>query len=84
LTRYEYEVLENQRILSLDITLKETLARWWDAHKETIKDWYQCKQLLRIRFDADQGSNKMQIYDGYGTPEEHLERCKTLWRMTPP
>jgi hypothetical protein len=43
LTRYEDEVLENQRLLALDIKLKETLSRWWGAHKDTIKDWYQCK-----------------------------------------
>jgi hypothetical protein len=43
LTNYEEEVLENQRLLALDIALKETPARWWGAHKETIQDWYQCK-----------------------------------------
>ena len=43
LTRYEDEVLENKRLLSLDIVLKETLVRWWGVHKETVKDWYQCK-----------------------------------------
>jgi hypothetical protein len=84
LTRYEDEVLENQRILVLDISLKETPTRWSGAHKETIKDWYQCKLLLRIRFNTEQGSNKMQRYDGHGTPKEHLERRRTLWRMTPP
>jgi hypothetical protein len=40
LTRYKDEVLENQRLLALDITLKITPARWWGAHKETVKDWY--------------------------------------------
>jgi hypothetical protein len=43
LTKYEEEVLENQRLLSLDIALKATPARWWGVHKETIQDWYQCK-----------------------------------------
>jgi hypothetical protein len=43
LTRYENEVLENQRLLALDIALKATPARWWGAHKETVKDQYQCK-----------------------------------------
>jgi hypothetical protein len=38
---------------------------------------------LRIRFGTEQGSNKMQRYDGQGTPVEHLEKCKTQWRMTP-
>jgi hypothetical protein len=60
LTRYEDEVLENQRLLALDIALKATPARWWGAHKETIKDWYQCKRLLRIRFGAEQRSNQQQ------------------------
>jgi hypothetical protein len=43
LIKYEEEVLENQRFLALDISLKATPARWWGAHKETIMDWYQCK-----------------------------------------
>jgi hypothetical protein len=51
--RYEDEVLENHRLLDLYTALKETLARWWGAHKEIVKDWYQCKQLLRIRFGAE-------------------------------
>jgi hypothetical protein len=40
LTRCEDEVSNSQRLLALDIALKATLARWWGAHKETIKDWY--------------------------------------------
>jgi hypothetical protein len=52
LAQYEDEVSENQRLLALDIALKATPARWWGTHKETITDWYQCKQLLRIRFNA--------------------------------
>jgi hypothetical protein len=67
-------VLENQRLLALDITLKATPARWWGAHKETIKDWYQCKLLLRIRFGVEQGSNQLHEYDGHGAPAEHLEK----------
>jgi hypothetical protein len=53
LIRYKDGVLENQRILSLDIAIKKTSARCWGAHKEAVKDWYQCKRLLRIRFDAE-------------------------------
>jgi hypothetical protein len=43
LTQYEDEVLENHRFISLDLALKDTPARWWGAHKETITYWYQCK-----------------------------------------
>jgi hypothetical protein len=28
--------------------------------------------------------SRMQRYDGHGTPAEHLEKSRTLWRMTPP
>ena len=36
-----------------------------------------------IRFGAEHGRNTMQKYDGRGTLVEHLEKCKTQWRMTP-
>jgi hypothetical protein len=54
LKNYEEEVLENQRLLALDIALKETPARWWGVHKETIQGWYQSKRLLHIRFGTKQ------------------------------
>jgi hypothetical protein len=50
LKNYEERVLENQRLLSLDIALRTTPARWWGMHKKTVQDWYQCKKLLCIRF----------------------------------
>jgi hypothetical protein len=84
LAQYEDEVLENQRLLALDIALKATPAIWWDTHKETITDWYQCKWLMCIRFNAEHKKNKKQKYDGQGAPAEHLEKCRTLWKMTPP
>jgi hypothetical protein len=59
LTQYKDEVLENQRLLVLYITLKETPARSWGAHKETIKDWYRCKRVLHIRFGTEQRSNQL-------------------------
>jgi hypothetical protein len=49
---YEDKLAYSQRLLALDIALKATLSRWWGTHKETIKDWYQCKWLLHIRFGA--------------------------------
>jgi hypothetical protein len=52
LTQYEDAVLENQRLLALDLAFKATPARWWGTHKETITDWYQCKRL-RIRFAVE-------------------------------
>jgi hypothetical protein len=54
------------------------------AHKETIIDWYQCKRLLHIRFNVEHKNNKKQRYGGQGAPAEHLEKCRVLWKMTPP
>jgi hypothetical protein len=53
LTQYKDEVLENQRLLALDLTLKATPARWWGTHKEIITNCYQCKQLLHITFSVE-------------------------------
>jgi hypothetical protein len=64
LTIYKMKCYKIRGSYLLDITLKETPARWWGAHKETVKDWYQCKRLLRIRFGTEQGSNQLQRYDG--------------------
>jgi hypothetical protein len=54
LTIYEDEVLEKQRLLALDLSLKDKPARWWGTHKKSITNGYQCKRLLRIRFGAEQ------------------------------
>jgi hypothetical protein len=84
LKRYEDEVLDSQILLSLDIALRDTSARWWGAHKQTIKYWYQCKRLLCIKFGAEQKRSVAQKYNGQETPTKHLEKCIALWRMIPP
>jgi hypothetical protein len=53
LAQYEDKLLENQRLLSLYKALKATPAIWWGAYKERITDWYQCKNLLCIRFGTE-------------------------------
>jgi len=36
---FEDVVVEQQRLLALDVALRETPARWWVAHKISIQDW---------------------------------------------
>jgi hypothetical protein len=36
--KFELEVVENQRLLVLDIALKATSSRWWGTHKEKINN----------------------------------------------
>jgi hypothetical protein len=63
LTNYDEQVLENHRLLSLDISLKETFGIWWGIHKEIIQYWYRHKRLLHIRFGIEQGITTLQKYD---------------------
>jgi hypothetical protein len=41
LMKYEVEVMENHRLPTLYIALKDTPARWWGTHKEKINNWFQ-------------------------------------------
>jgi hypothetical protein len=84
LMKYEVEVMENQRLPTLDISLKATPARWWGTHKEKINNWFQCKRLLRIRFDAEQEHRYEEKYEGFGQPQEHVDKCIVQWRLVPP
>ena len=50
LTKYELQVPSFQRLQALDVALRATPARWWDAHKKNIATWETCQRLLMIRF----------------------------------
>jgi hypothetical protein len=43
LMKYEVEVMENQILPALDISLKDTPAIWWGTHKENINNWFSAK-----------------------------------------
>ena len=36
---FELQIADKQRLLALDVALKEILARWWARHKDRIEDW---------------------------------------------
>jgi hypothetical protein len=38
LKEFELQVPKQQRLLALDVFLKENPCRWWVAHREGIKD----------------------------------------------
>jgi hypothetical protein len=35
----EEKIVEDQRIIVLDLSLEDTPARWWDSHKAVTKNW---------------------------------------------
>jgi len=72
--KYEVEVMEIQILQELYISLKYTPTRWWGTHKENIKNWFRCKRLLCIRFDTEQEHIYEEKYEGFGQPQEHVEK----------
>jgi hypothetical protein len=42
----EERIAEEKRILVLDLDLHDTLARWWNSHKDLIKEWDDVKQAI--------------------------------------
>lgn len=70
--KYEVEFMENKILPTLNISLKSTPARWSGTQKENINNWFQCKWLLHIRFDAEHELKYGEKYEGYGQPQEHV------------
>jgi hypothetical protein len=69
---FELQVLEQKRLLALDVVLKATPSRWWDAHIEGMIDWLQCNRLMKIRFDT-KGENIVQKYRRESESTVHVE-----------
>ena len=84
LTRFKLEFFESQRLPILDIALKSKPTRWWGTHNENILNWYQCKRLLHIRFNAKYEDIYVEKYDGMRQPREYIEICITQWVLVPP
>jgi len=72
--KFQDIVVEQQRLLALDVSLKETYARWWVAHKISIQDWSQCKRLMQIRF----GKTSKFIADKYTNTISYKTRTISL------
>ena len=80
LQEYEAQVPSSQRLKTLDVALRATLARWWDAHKKNIATWETCHKLLIIRFGEDAKTINYR-YDGMTDPRVHIESCAKAWKQ---
>jgi hypothetical protein len=69
LTKYEEEVSNNQRLLALDMSLKDTPTRWWVRTKKQLRtgtnardyctlDSVQIRQAMRCRDMMEKGHQK--------------------------
>jgi hypothetical protein len=66
---FELQIPEQQRLLALDVALRETPVRWWETHKEGIEDWKHCKRLMQIRFGTE---DIMHKYTGMSDMKDHV------------
>ena len=78
LNQYEEQIPLEKRLEVLDIALRATPARWWDAHKNTISSWPACQRLMGIRFGSNTGG-MLRRYDAQTNPTAHIEECVKVW-----
>jgi len=50
LTVIDGKFAPKQRISDLDIDLKETLARWWATHRDSLLYWEDANRAIGYRF----------------------------------
>jgi hypothetical protein len=46
----EENIAMDQRIFVLDLSLQDTIARWWGTHKASIMEWEDTKQAIQFQF----------------------------------
>jgi len=80
--RFEGLVVEPQRLLALDISLRVTPARWWTVHKVSINKWGQCKRLMTVNFGTI-AENIIEHYNGLTDPREHILTYGYIWNEVP-
>ena len=78
LMEFEENILEPQQLLALEEALKDTPARWWVTHKNTINGWVQCQWLMIVLFGNTEVYHTGK-YDGRNDPSIHLMECQKLW-----
>jgi hypothetical protein len=84
----EKNVVEDQRILVLDVAFQNTLARWWANHKSVLRTWDEVKQTIKYMFqNKEQLESNIQtnlqvaqLFSGELNLRIHIEWCVTQWK----
>ena len=61
------QVLDSQKMETLDSTFRATAARWWNGHKKYIHSWEACQKSLYLRF-RDQPQEVRSRFNGKTSP----------------
>ena len=75
LKQFEREIPQEQRMSVIDLTVRATPARWWQAHREHIASWDDFKRLMAMRFSNNK-EYLQQRYTGESDPRSHIEMCE--------
>jgi hypothetical protein len=81
----EENLVDDQRISVLDLSLHETPARWWANHKALLKNWDDVKQAIKYRFhykeqlESNMGTDFQvaQLFNEEYDLKSHIEQCVT-------
>ena len=50
IAQFSEQILDSQKMETLDSAFRAAVARWWNGHKNHIPSWRACKKILRLRF----------------------------------
>ena len=64
----------------LDVALQATLTRWRGSHWNHIREWWEIKTTMRVRFGYSKDYQQNFIkYWGSSNTRKHLQYCKAKW-----
>ena len=67
---------------AIELAVRATPARWWQAHKENIASWDEFKRLMAIGF-CNNNERFQQKYTGDSDPRSHIKSCEQNWSDIP-
>ena len=82
LGEFESKVPKQQRLLSLEFSLKSTPLRWWTLYKHNITVWSQCRSFLELQFGVDY-LHIGEKCNGKMNPFNHINACTMRWDLQP-
>jgi hypothetical protein len=79
---FELQILDQKKLLDLDIALKVTPTILWVTHKARRENLQQCKRLLQFRFRIET-EYFLQQYTRLSYPRDHITHYTTTWSSVP-
>ena len=69
------QILDSQKMETLDLALKAIAARWWTGHRKNTPSWKACQQFLRLKVQSG--------FAGKNSPHGHWAQYYAAWQHVP-